>query len=434
MNIPKIQLNGLTNTKYIHRNNNMNVDCKKSYASQPTTEFAHPPIGFQYNANIHFTGLNDKTYKVHVDSINWEDYMEMSPTKKKRLKILSQTFDQVIDDEQRAFLLKIDPHPDHLRIPLQSKDTMEQFLKAAKMYSEYRDHPIVCLGRSPKWFLNASFYMTDGIMGYDFVPFSGSWYKINDGDFGDNSGLRRIDDLAPTKSQETAYRKYLAKIEADPVSLIKKADATGHKVIITDYIDTGKGLTSFLELMSKYAQEQGVLDEFGHSFDLVTIGSNEYRQNRKNVEYLSNPSVWMPELLEPYNRATTAWGTGQIIQQRYFNLDRNVHEEMLMNQITNECRSTFYPRWAWDQYDCDKFKIGKFYDLNKYEDLINNIAASTKQKSVSIYNESVQAFRNLLNALILSALEERNMLRQTLPDYKAFTHGQKIIKDLSKFI
>ena len=44
--------------------------------------------------------------------------------------------------------------------------------KYPQMYNKYKGQPIICLGRSPKWFLNTSLWMKDGIDGYDFVAFS----------------------------------------------------------------------------------------------------------------------------------------------------------------------------------------------------------------------------------------------------------------------
>lgn len=412
MNIDKIHVNNVTRAGYLPKSNTVVSNCE-NHNSANTAQYVTPPVSYRYNANIHFTSQAEKKlirHDVKVNTINFEDYKHMKPYTKKRLAKLCKDFDKLISEEQQETLRKIDPNPDFFRIPLQSEATMDEFLNVAKMYSQYKDHPIVCLGRSPKWFLNTSLYMKDGIPTYDFAAFSGRWYWVYDGDFGNNSGLVKMEKLVPTEAEEVAYRKYLKNIQVDPISLVKKAQKSGNKVIITDYIDTGKGMTSFLDLMSRYAKDQGVLDEFAHSFDLVTIGSNEYRQARKGSEYIPDPKVWLPELLEPYGRATTAWGTGAVINQKYHNIDYDVFREMLLNQISNECRSTYYPSSAWTVYSPNKFKTG-YIDIDRYKPLIKNLPSND---TVNMFEPVVQAYRNLLNFSILDTLNSKNLLKTVL--------------------
>ena len=83
-------------------------------------------------------------------------------------------------------------------------ETMKKFIEASKIYLNYKDQPIICLGRSPKWFLNTAFWMKDGVPEYNFVAFSKYWF-IKD----PNGDLRRMNHVAPSEEQEFAYRKYL---------------------------------------------------------------------------------------------------------------------------------------------------------------------------------------------------------------------------------
>ena len=387
-----------------------NLTNKKSNYVQTPVQYANVPAGYRYNANISFTStVAPKRRIVNIPVIEYENYKAMPNARKERFRILYRDFHKLLAESQMDILLKIDPHPEYMQLPLQTEHEMDEFIKVAQIYSKYKDHQIICLGRSPKWFLNASILMKDGIPDYKFVAFSGYWYRICDGIFGNNSGLVRLDSLAPTKTQEKAYKKYLKNIQADPLSIVKKAKETGKKVIITDYIDTGKGVTSFLDLMSRYAQEQGVLDEFGHSIELVTIGCNRYRRQRRNLEYVSEPSVWMPKLLEPYNRTTTAWGTGQIIQQHYYDIDYNVFKQMLLNQNTNECRSTYYPCPAWTEYMPNKFKTGMIKDMKKIKKKI--LALKSQKNAIAHFKPIMRAYRNLLHFRILDALNQRNLLK-----------------------
>ncbi len=45
------------------------------------------------------------------------------------------------------------------------------------------------------------------------------------------------------------------------------------KTVITDYIDTGKKLSIFPDVMSHYAEDLGILEEFCKSIHIVGIGS-----------------------------------------------------------------------------------------------------------------------------------------------------------------
>ncbi len=415
MKIHKIQFNSLTNltnltnTNYSIAQNGAN---QNSSAVDIPVQYAKIPLDYRFNMNVSFTSDISGGQKRHIVNlpplIEFEHYKSMPEARKKRYRKLYKEFDSIIAESQIKELLQIDKHPEYIRLPLQTEREMDEFIKIAQVYSQYKEHPIICLGRSPKWFLNASLLMKNGIPDYKFVAFSGFWYRIYDGVFGDNRGLVRIESIAPTDIQENAYKKYLRNIQADPLSILKKVKKTREKAIITDYVDSGKGVSSFLDLMSRFAQEQGVLDEFGHSFDLVIIGSKEYRQRRKNVEYVSNPRVSMPKLLEPYDIATTAWGTGQIIEQRYYDMDYNVFKQMLINQNTTECRSTYYPCSAWTIYKPNKFKTGMIRDMKKVEDLLRNLRSDDV---IFHFKPVMSAYRNLLNFRILDALAQRNLLK-----------------------
>ena len=392
----------------LKKNKEQNIvnNCRKY-----SNNYVKTPIDFHYNVNINFTGDNNR-HIVKIPLIEFENYKTMSNAGKERLRRLYKNFENIIDETQKQTLLSIDPHPEYMKIPLQSEKDMDKFIEVAQMYSKYKDHPIICLGRSPKWFLNASLWMKNGIEDYKFVAFSGRWYLVYDGDFHDNRGLVRMDNWAPNKTEEKAYRKYLKNIQADPISIIKRTQQAGHKTIITDYVDTGKGFTSFLELMSNYAKDLGVLDEFGHSIEILSIGNTEYRRNRKQVKYISEPHVHMPPLLEPYDIQTTAWGTGQIMEQKYYDVDYNVFKELLINQNPNECRSTYYPCCTWTIYKPDKFKMGIIKDMKKIKDFINKfIATAQTEKPVFIFDPVMSAYRNLLNFRILDGLNARGLLK-----------------------
>lgn len=371
---------------------------KQSVPSTPqkTESFAKLPYNFTYNANIHFGEFFDPNRTVpHID---YEEYMAMSENTKKRFRKRYKTFfnDKNLDTNEL-----IDKN--FLDMPLQSEQQMDEFLKTAKIYSKYKDHPIICLGRSPKWFLNAALWMKDGIDDYKFVAFSKYWYQpdLFTGE------MTRKDNFAPTKEEEAAYRKYLKRIKADPQTIVNHMKKTGKKTIITDYIDTGKGVTSFLDLMSKYAEDLGILEEFCNSIHIVGIGSKRHVEERMKIDYEPTPKVIMPERMAPYEMKGL-WTYN--IDQDFYDMDYDMFKEMLINQNTNECRSTYYPHAAWTIYQPDKIKTGLIKDINKAKQLAKQLKVS-KDRTLSSFTPAMYDYRNLLNFRILDGLNQRGLLK-----------------------
>ena len=85
--------------------------------------------------------------------------------------------------------------------------------------------------------------------------------------------------------------------------------------------------------------------------------------------------------------------------------------EMLINQNTNECRSTYYPHDAWTLYKPDQFKTGLVTDMKKVKSKLKELKDSG-QKSMSSFSPAMYDYRNLLNFRILDALDSRGMLKE----------------------
>ena len=366
----------------------------------------------QYNSayctNITFKA-GSTAPKVKIESIpltNYEEYLSMTEDKKERFRRLYREFPDVLSSSQKQRLLEIDSRPEFMQLPLQEEKTMDNFIKVAKKYSKFKDNPILCLGRDPKWFLEASLCMKNGINDYNYVAFSGSWFGSGD-DTLSEEGLTLLKDKMPTKAEEKAYKKYLKSIQADPVSIVSKTQATGKKTIITAFVDSGKSITSFLDLMSRYAEEQGVLEEFAHSFDIVTLNCNKNRQERLK-QHVSDPEVLMPEKLQAYSRPTAQLGQGSVIEQYHFNMDHDVYKQLIDNRNAHECRSTYYPHSAWTVYHPEKFRTGKVEDLDKIKMLTSHIRS---EGTIFNFEPVMSAYRNLLNFRILDGLSQRGLCK-----------------------
>lgn len=381
----------------IYTKNNLDLKTHKAVtkdSKEVNNAAVTPPSSF-YNyvyAKVSFKSGGEFFHpKRTVPHIDFEEYMAMKESTKRRFRKRYNGFqtDKTINKEDL-----FDRKSGYM--PLRSEQSMDQFLKTASIYKKYKDQPIICLGRSPKWFLNAALWMKDGIGPYDFVAFSDRWYTPDP-----IEGMRRLNSKAPTEEESIAYKKYLKSIKADPKTIVEKMEQIGKKTVITDYICSGKGMTSFLDIMSEYAEEQGVLEQFSKAIQIVGIGSMEYMEDlNPYADSISIPRVCMPERLRPYSAN---------IKQEFHDINYNVFREMLLNQNVNECRSTYYPPHAWTVYKPDKFKTGLIKDMKKVDEVRESLKGYSK---IAHFTPAMLDFRNLLNFRILDALNVRGLLKQ----------------------
>ena len=340
----------------------------------------------QQLSGVNFTGKNHESRT--VAGVEYFAYKNMSEPMKRLMRKKCNEFNKKVDASE----LK---NANKKYLPLMDDRSMKQFVDVCKVYCNLRNEPILCLGRSPKWFLNTALWMKGGIDDYKFVAFSKYWYRHDP-----DEGMVRINSMAPTKEEIKSYKRYLKSIQADPKHIVDVHKKTGKKVIITDYIDTGKGACSFLDLMSQIAEQEGVLEEFAKSIRIVGIGSMEYIESRHyDDEEVSEPSVPLPERLWPYKKE---------IKQEFHNMPLAVFEQMLINENTNECRATYYPHDAWTVYQPNRYKTGIITDKKLGE------LRKKCPRSASNFTPAMRDYRNLLNFRILDYLNENGLLREEL--------------------
>ena len=346
------------------------------------------PLKNNYLVNVSFKAFTDPNRT--VADMEFENYAIASETTKRRYRKLYENFYKTRDiNRQQLF------NPKNPNLPLRSEHNMDAFIKTSRNYIKYKDQPIFCLGRSPKWFLNAALWMKDGIPDYKFIAFSKSWYLPNK-----KGGVDYVPEDAPTPKEVAAYRKYLKRIKADPQSIVDNFEKTGKRTVITDYICSGKGACSFLEVMANYAQDLGILDKFAKAIQFVGIGSLEYLEDRDPyLDEIDIPRVPLPKPLWPYR---------EDIEQTYYDMDYGMFKEMLLNQNTNECRSTYYPHDAWTVYKPDTFKTGMVKNMKKVKELLKELK---DKKYIVSFTPAMADYRNLVNFRILDALNERGLLK-----------------------
>lgn len=346
------------------------------------------PFHNNYNFNINFKAFSDPNRT--VADMEFENYRNSTESTKKRYRKLYDKFTMTkYIDKSKLF------DPQNPTMPLRSEKNMDEFIKISGYYKAFKENPIICLGRSPKWFLNTALWMKDGIPDYKFAAFSKSWYEPNW-----LYHFIRVNSEAPTEKEIESYRKYLKRIKADPETIVKTMKETGKQTIITDYICTGKGACSFLEILGNYANDLGILEDFTKAITIVGIGSLEYMEHlHPENDEIRIPRVPMPHVLQRYTRN---------IEQKFYDMEYTMFREMLLNKNTNECRSTYYPHEAWCVYKPDKFKTGLVTDMKKIKKLLKELK---DEKYIISFSAAMGDFRNLLNFRILDALNSRNLLK-----------------------
>lgn len=336
---------------------------------------------------VNFTAQNSR----RIEDIGYYDYKnKLTPARKQFLRKKCQNFAKDVDVENLA--------DKNLRyLPLMDDKIMADYIDICDFYRKLRNEPIICLGRSPKWFLDTAKWMKDGIENYKFVAFSDYWFIMDR-----HGNPVKVDSKAPTPEEKKAYKSYLNTNRATPKHIVDIHNKTGKKVIITDYVESGKGACSFLDLMSEFAEEEGILDEFANSIKIVAIGSMAYRERfYHDDEDIPVPQVPMPDRLCKYSK---------VIEQTYKDMPLGVFMQMLYNQNSNECRSSYYPPRAWTIYKPYNYKTGKISN-----DKISQIKAKSLQKSLVNFNPTMRDYRNLLNFRILDYLDQHGLLKESLP-------------------
>lgn len=336
--------------------------------------FAKIPLAsFHAISNITFTSGHKS-----VPDIELKEYLALSDNDKTWLRKQCNRYDKTVNPNDLFVMEK-------RYLPLSRPGEMEEYVKFSSEYNKLKGSPIICLGRSPKWPLSTSFWMNDGVDGFKYIAFSKSWYdKKTDWQTGERY-LVKNPLCAPSEAQETAYKAYLKLSGADPRSIVSAAQKVGKEVVITDYVQTSKGMTSFLDLVSRFAEKQGVLEDFSKSIKFFLIGSKEYSERfYREDETIPEARAVFPEALKKV-LPQTLFGH-PYPKQEYHDMSLNIFEQMLVNENTNECRSTFYPKEYWQVmkpcYEKPLFSLG------------------------------LKDFRNLLNFRILDFLDAKNLIKR----------------------
>ena len=153
---------------------------------------------------------------------------------------------------------------------LSKKIYKDAFKKIASIATEllhrFPHDNIVCLGRSPMWAVEAAHLIkkydkTKKIKAnFQYCAFSGCFYDLKNNQY-------QHSETTPSVEQIHAYRDYLTKNKLDPQYIIK-AHKNGQKTIFVEYIQSGRGLISFLSILLNWANELNIKNALIQSLHL----------------------------------------------------------------------------------------------------------------------------------------------------------------------
>ncbi len=371
-----VGLNSVKNNNY--QTTELKTNSKNSTANNQITSLTGLPY-------VVFFGEKHKPRR--IEDIDYFKYNKLSDNMKQILRKRYANFETEVKPEDLN-------NANKRYMPLKDDRIMKQFIDVCDLYRGLKNEPILCLGRSPKWFLNTALWMKDGLDDYKGVAFSKYWYRKTP------DGLVKIKAMEPTPEEKKAYKRYLKRIQADPAHIVHVHEKTGKKVVITDYISSGKGACSFLDIMSEFAEEEGILEDFAKSIRIYGIGCMEYLESMYyDDEEISEPEVQLPERLMPYKKE---------IPQEYHDMPIEVFQQMLINENTNECRSSYYPPETWTLYSPNRYRTGMLSEKTLTE------LREKAPRNTTNYTTAMRDFRNLLNFRILDYLAANNLLRENL--------------------
>ena len=162
------------------------------------------------------------------------------------------------------------------------------FDNAAHLISLFPTQTIVGLGQSPAWILEAAKIQDSNPERLKLVAFSGGWY---------GSDLRLDTAGKPKPDVVMLYREYLTTIGLSPQQIINNHSAA-NRLVIVEHTHSGKGLKSFLEILTDWAREDRYLNSLKSSLHVHLIVGEDMQSShlpRVNPEDLFIRSIQMTQ-------------------------------------------------------------------------------------------------------------------------------------------
>lgn len=135
---------------------------KENYNKNNSLANVSEPRYFRIPNSVLFTG--EANTRQRIIDVDFYSYRNLRLGQRQILRKQYNNFENLVNVEELAA-------PKNPKLPLKSDVAMKHYIDVCKKYTEFKNDPILCLGRSPKWFLSGAYWMRDGL--YKKPPYKG---------------------------------------------------------------------------------------------------------------------------------------------------------------------------------------------------------------------------------------------------------------------
>lgn len=233
---------------------------------------------------------------------------------------------------------------------------IDAFLKLQnEIFPQYPRDYILGLGQSTAWLLEAREIIEEEASRYFHIAFSGCFFSFSGNGkeipICSHCGQEKPDQFAPglclqkmepspSKAQIAGFREYLTSLGLEPKTILKSCEENGNRLVVMDYVLSGRGLLSFIDCYSNWAEEQGVLPLLKQKLTLHVL---IHPKDKEKYTTVSNYLEYLAQNFSPYLNDPSSQLRFTKIKDPYFVL-QNLFGASSFNRLMRK-----NPFEMWDQ-------------------------------------------------------------------------------------
>lgn len=209
---------------------------------------------------------------------------EIIPSTLSEYRETSEDIKVAIQEKSRTALKRDKYHP-----MLQQGGPETLSLCAARLRENFPDGVFFCIGQSPAYIM-ACGRLEDELEKKDsdrwhHIIFSGKWVTRQD------DGCYKQHRDGPTPKGLEFYRTYLTRHGMSPKHIIERFEQGKKRTVIVDVCITGEGLYSFLEILSKWAEELHIAEQMRNAMQIGIFQAKVYQEYVPPIDSLHDISA-----------------------------------------------------------------------------------------------------------------------------------------------